>query len=63
MSYLVTTRAMADTPGFTRGCQCAVRRRFNDFVALSGALKVMLGNWVQHSIWLDAHKRRTDVDG
>jgi len=40
VSYLVTTRALHDTPGFTSGAQYAVRRRFNDFVALSSALKV-----------------------
>jgi len=42
VSYLVTTRALADTPGFTSGSQSAVRRRFNDFVALASALKVRL---------------------
>lgn len=41
ISYLVTTRVLADAPGgYTRGSEMAVRRRFNDFVALSSALKV-----------------------
>jgi len=40
VSYLVTTRALAEAPGFSPGSQFGVRRRFSDFVALSSVLKV-----------------------